>query len=145
MLYYAFRNKNILVFVSNIGNCIVSLSHKCIIMEQKARFKIIYSDETIEFLNTLDEKARVKIMYNVNKSKYVIDKELFKKLDDTDGIWEFRTLYNGITYRLLAFWDTDKEALVLTTHGFIKKTQKTPSKDITKAEEIRKAYFNSKK
>lgn len=114
-------------------------------MEQKARFKIIYSDETIEFLNTLDEKARVKIMYNVNKSKYVIDKELFKKLDDTDGIWEFRTLYNGITYRLLAFWDTDNEALVLTTHGFIKKTQKTPSKDITKAEEIRKAYFNSKK
>lgn len=145
MLYYAFPDPKYNCFCFQYRNYIVSLSHKCIIMEQKARFKIIYSDETIEFLNTLDEKARVKIMYNVNKSKYVIDKELFKKLDDTDGIWEFRTLYNGITYRLLAFWDTDNEALVLTTHGFIKKTQKTPSKDITKAEEIRKAYFNSKK
>ena len=26
-------------------------------MEEKARFKIIYSDETIRFLNSLDEKA----------------------------------------------------------------------------------------
>ena len=34
-------------------------------MEEKARFKIIYSDETIKFLNSLDEKARTKIMYNV--------------------------------------------------------------------------------
>lgn len=30
------------------------------------------------------------------------------------------------------------------THGFIKKSQKTPPKEIAKAEEIRKAYFNSK-
>ena len=113
-------------------------------MEAKVRFKIIYSEETIKFLNSLDEKAKVKIMYNINKSKYVIDKELFKKLETTD-IWEFRTLYNGIAYRLFAFWDTDKEALVLTTHGFIKKTQKTPNKEIAKAEEIREQYFNSKK
>ena len=91
-------------------------------MEAKVRFKIIYSEETIKFLNSLDEKAKAKIMYNINKSKYVIDKELFKKLETTD-IWEFRTLYNGTAYRLFAFWDTDKEALVLTTHGFIKKTQ----------------------
>lgn len=113
-------------------------------MEAKVRFKIIYSEETIKFLNSLDEKAKAKIIYNINKSKYVIDKELFKKLETTD-IWEFRTLYNGIAYRLFAFWDTDKEALVLTTHGFIKKTQKTPNKEIAKAEEIREQYFNSKK
>ena len=113
-------------------------------MEAKVRFKIIYSEETIKFLNSLDEKAKAKIIYNINKSKYVIDKELFKKLETTD-IWEFRTLYNGTAYRLFAFWDTDKEALVLTTHGFIKKTQKTPNKEIAKAEEIREQYFNSKK
>ena len=46
-----------------------------------------------------------------------------------------------------AFWDKgDKvNTLVIATHGFIKKTQKTPSKEITKAEEIRKDYFNSKR
>ena len=110
-------------------------------MEAKVRFKIIYSEETIKFLNSLDEKAKAKIMYNINKSKYVIDKELFKKLETTD-IWEFRTLYNGTAYRLFAFWDTDKEALVLTTHGFIKKTQKTPKAEIALAKKYRNDYLN---
>lgn len=113
-------------------------------MEVKEKFRIVYSEEVINFLNTLDAKVKNKIAYNINKSKYILDKDLFKKLDDTD-IWEFRTLFNGIQYRLLAFWDTDNETLVITTHGFIKKTQKTPSKEIRKAEEIRKMYFNSKK
>jgi phage-related protein len=53
-------------------------------------------------------------------------------------------LYN-IKYRLLAFWDTEEETLVIATHGFIKKTQKTPAKEIAKAEAMRKEYFNDKK
>lgn len=110
-------------------------------MKIKAKFKIVYSEEAIEFLNSLDIKARSKITYNIHKSMYVIDKDLFKKLDNTE-IWEFRTLYNGIQYRLLSFWDTANEALVIATHGFIKKTQKTPIKEIRRAEEIRKVYFN---
>lgn len=113
-------------------------------MGAKAKFKVIYSEEVIDFLNTLDIKARNKIAYNIEKSRYILDKELFKKLDDTD-IWEFRTLFNGIQYRLLAFWDMDGEVLVISTHGFIKKTQKTPSKEIERAQKIRKLYFNSKK
>ena len=59
-------------------------------------------------------------------------------------IWEFRTLYNGIAYRLFAFWDTEEKTLVVATHGIIKKTQKTPSKEIAKAEAIRKEYFKNK-
>lgn len=121
----------------------LSLQHKLTTMKAKAKFKIIYSDEAIDFLDSIDIKAKAKIMYNVNKSKYVLDKELFKKLDSTD-IWEFRSVYNGIAYRLLAFWDTEKETLVIATHGFIKKTQKTPLKEIVKAKEIRKRYFDSK-
>lgn len=108
------------------------------------RFKIIYSEEAMKFLQSLPKKASDKIIYNISKSMLITDNELFKKLDGTD-IWEFRTLYNGIKYRLLAFWDTESEALVIATHGFVKKTQKTPAKEITKAEAIRKEYFNEKK
>jgi len=116
-------------------------------MEIKAYFKIVYSTVADDFLNELDPKVKDKILYNIAKSKYVIDTELFKKLENTDDIWEFRTLYEKIQYRLLAFWDrTDKtNTLVIATHGFIKKTQKTPGKEIAKAEDIRKIYFNSKK
>ena len=110
----------------------------------KAKFEIEYLEEAISFLRSLDGKVAAKIMYNVSKSKYALDKELFKKLGNTD-IWEFRTLYNGIAYRLFAFWDSDIKALVIATHGYIKKTQKTPQKEIEKAIAIRKQYYENKK
>lgn len=112
-------------------------------MELKEKFKVVYLPEAIEFLQSLNEKVQGKIAYNIGKSMLVLNKELFKKLGNTD-IWEFRTIYNGNTYRLLAFWDTETDTLVVATHGFTKKTQKTPSKEIEKAQNIRKEYFNSK-
>ena len=116
------------------------------VMEEKAKFDVVLSPEASDFLNGLGSKIRDKIVYNIRKSTYIIDPKLFKKLDDTD-IWEFRTFYNKTKYRLLAFWDKDDKinTLVIATHGFIKKTQKTPPKEIAKAEEIRKDYFNSKR
>jgi len=110
----------------------------------KQNFEIELLPEAIEFLENLDDKARAKIYYNMKKSQFVNDKELFKKLTDT--IWEFRTLYNRKAYRLFAFWDKTegKETLVVSTHGILKKTQKTPTKEIKKAEEARKQYLNNK-
>ena len=34
--------------------------------------------------------------------------------------------------------------LIVATHGIVKKTQKTPQKEIAKAEEIRQQYFELK-
>ena len=52
-------------------------------------------------------------------------------------------------YRVLAFWDKNADqksvdTLVIATHGFIKKTQKTPQKEINKAMSIRELYFKNK-
>lgn len=111
----------------------------------KTRFRVIMSSEADVFLDSLRQDIKDKILYNIDKvANGHIDKDLFKKLDDTD-IWEFRTLYKGIQYRLLAFWDTESETLIIATHGFIKKTQKTPRKEISKAEMIKEIYFKSKK
>ena len=100
--------------------------------------------EAIEFLENLDAKTREKIYYNIKKAQFVNDNELFKKLNDL--IWEFRTLYNGKAFRLFSFWDKSdgKETLVVATHGILKKSQKTPSKEIEKAQEIRKQYLEHK-
>lgn len=107
-------------------------------------FKVDFLGEAIDFMESLDEKAREKIYYNARKAQLINDPELFKKLNEF--IWEFRTKYNKNYYRLLAFWDKsdNKETLVIATHGFIKKTLKTPDKEIKKAEEIRKQYFELK-
>lgn len=110
----------------------------------KPNFDIELLPDAIEFLESLDEKSREKIYYNIKKAQFVNDNELFKKLNNF--IWEFRTLYNGKAFRLFSFWDkTDgKETLVVATHGISKKTQKTPIKELKKAEEIRKQYLEFK-
>lgn len=114
-----------------------------IAMERKAKFKIVYTDEALEFITNQPEKVREKIADNIDKSRYFTDNNIFKKLDGTD-IWEFRTLYNKLAYRLFAFWDTEEQSLVIATHGIIKKTQRTPRKEIAKAERIRDEYFKNK-
>jgi len=55
-------------------------------------------------------------------------------------------LYQKKQYRLLAFWDKDDktETLVITTHGFVKKKSKIDKKEIKRAEDIRKIYFDDK-
>lgn len=110
----------------------------------KFNFDIELLPEAVDFLENLDDKTREKIYYNIKKAQLVNDNELFKKLNDF--IWEFRTLFNGKAYRLFSFWDKSegKETLVVATHGILKKTQKTPPKEIKKAEEIRKQYLENK-
>ena len=66
-----------------------------------------------------------------------------KKL--TDSILEFRALYNGKHYRLFAFWlkRNGLDTLVICTHGLIKKTGKTPEKEIEKAMKLRNNYLKN--
>ena len=110
----------------------------------KQKFEVVLLEDVWEFLDTLDEKAKEKIFYNIDKSKYVNDLEIFKKLDNE--IWEFRTIYNKTYYRVLSFWDkTEKsETLVVATHGIIKKTDKIHKGDIEKTRAIMKLYFEQK-
>ena len=105
--------------------------------------KVRYLPEAHDFLKSIDDGAMEKVLYNVKKVRMgVKDKEIFKKLEGSN-IWEFRTLHNGNCYRLLSFWDTRNETLIVATHGMMKKTQKTPKKEIAKAEALRKEYFDN--
>ena len=108
------------------------------------RFEVIFLDDVDEFLTTLTPKAREKIIYNVDRVKGgYMDADLFKKLDGSDDIWEFRTKYDGMEYRLLAFWDKTTNSLVVASHGLVKKTWAVPANEIAKAEAIRKEYYKS--
>lgn len=71
-------------------------------MEVKPRFNVVYLEDAVKFLQSLDAKVQDKINYNIMVSRYEMKQDLFKKLVGTE-IWEFRTLYNGIAYRLFAF------------------------------------------
>ena len=106
------------------------------------KYEIRFLETAKEFLDKQDSKTREKILFNIWKSREINNPELFKKL--TDEIWEFRTRFKNKQFRLLAFWDKrdNQNTLVISTNGFIKKTQKTPTKEIERAEKLRNEYFN---
>jgi mRNA-degrading endonuclease RelE of RelBE toxin-antitoxin system len=107
-------------------------------------FEIVFLDDAFEFLKGLERKHYEKVLFNIRKSQNEINPELFKKLNN--DIWEFRTLYQGLQYRFLAFWDktSTKETLVISTNGFIKKRSKVPDNEIQKAIGLRIKYFEEK-
>ena len=107
-------------------------------------FETKFLEEVNKFIAGLDPKTVKKIFYNIDLAEQTNDPRLFKKLKN--DIWEFRTKFAGLQIRLLAFWDkTDnKETLVIATHGFIKKVDKVPGKEVDRAIRLKEKYFGSK-
>ena len=110
----------------------------------KVKFEVLLLGQVWDLLDNLNEKVKDKILYNIDKSRFVNDPKLFKKLDN--DIWEFRTKYRRLHYRILFFWDKadSVETLVVATHGIIKKTDKVPKSEIEKSRAIMRIYFNEK-
>jgi phage-related protein len=69
--------------------------------------------------------------------------QYFKKLTNTDEIWEVRAQFGGSIYRLLGFFEND--TLIILTNGFAKKTQKTPINEIKLAEQRRRDHLKRRR
>lgn len=65
-----------------------------------------------------------------------------KYMEGTDGLFEIRVQLGNNIFRIFCFFDGNK--LVVLLSGFQKKTQKTPSKEIKRAEKLMKEYFKEK-
>ncbi|WP_230578462.1 type II toxin-antitoxin system RelE/ParE family toxin [Selenomonas ruminantium] len=96
-----------------------------------------------DFLLSLDTKMRIKVLRNIQHLKlngYRLREPLSAPL--RDGIFELRTQTGGNITRVLYFFYVNNT--IVLTHGFIKKTPKTPPKEIERAIEYRKLYLARK-
>jgi len=62
-----------------------------------------------------------------------------KTLTGTKGLYEARIKLGSNIWRVFCFFDKGK--LVILLNGFIKKTQKTPKKEIDKAINLMNSYY----
>lgn len=94
-----------------------------------------------DFLDNQDMGVVKKVVWTLQliKEHDRVPKSYFKKLEGTDNIWEVRVKVASSIYRLFSFWDQGN--LIVLTHGIIKKTQKTPQREIKLAGQYRKDYF----
>lgn len=93
-----------------------------------------------DFLDSLDKKMRAKFLMEIrlldekgNQLREPYSKAL------KDGIFELRAKVGSDISRVLYFFYY--EGRIILTHGFIKKTQKTPQSEIEKAKQYRKDFF----
>ncbi len=67
---------------------------------------------------------------------------ILRNIEGVKGLYEIRVESGGNIFRI--FCCSDKGNLVVLFNAFQKKTQKTPQKDIDKAERLMNDYFNDK-
>lgn len=94
-----------------------------------------------EFLDSLPGKVAQKVTWVLSllEDLEVMPASYFKKLVGTDDIWECRIQFGSNAYRIFCF--PLGNSVVVLTHGLIKKTQKTPHREIEKAETYRRDYL----
>lgn len=101
-----------------------------------------FRDYYWDFYNSQSKSVQTKIDYvlHIIITVEVIPKKFFKHIED--GIYEIRIMSGSDIYRIFSFFDEGK--LVILLHGFTKKSQKLPRKEIDKAVGLRRKYYESK-
>lgn len=98
-----------------------------------------------ELLDNLTAKQAKKVVWVLNmvEERVNVPSKYFKKMVNTDNLWEVRVNLGSNIFRILCFFDGFE--IIILTHAFQKKTQKTPRQAIKIAEKRMKDYFKRKK
>ncbi len=99
------------------------------------------SCEFEEYLDALPDQDAAKLITVIRKTEHqglqtAISQQWVKKL--RDGIFELRSQFGSNAQRALYFHRTGTRYVI--THGFTKKTNRTPAKEIEKAKRLRDEY-----
>ncbi len=104
-------------------------------MVQEPEWTIVfYTDEkgnspVEDFLKGLDAKTRARFIWSLEQLRVRNVQAREPLVKHVEGkIWELRRASNGMIYRLLYFFFTGRN--IVLVHGFQKKGQKTPRREI---------------
>lgn len=93
------------------------------------------------FLDSLTDEQTKKVTWVLRVIRDIdpIPAQYFKKLVNTEDIWEVRVTFRNNIFRFLGFFD-ERDFIVLT-NGFQKKSRKTPKNEIKLAQERKRKYL----
>lgn len=97
------------------------------------------------FLDALSGKQAQKVVWVLRLIEELerVPTHYFKKLVNSDGIWEVRVQLGNDAFRLLGFFA--EPTMLVLTNGFAKKRQKTPAQEIATALRRRADYMAERK
>jgi phage-related protein len=83
-------------------------------------------------------KAKIVWTFDLVEELQRVPETYLKHIENTNGLYEIRVQLGNDIFRIFCFFDHGK--LVVLAHGFKKKTQKTPKKEIEMALKIKAEY-----
>ncbi len=98
-----------------------------------------------EFIDSLSDKQAKKVAWVLRLVRDIrnLPTTYFKKLINSDDIWEIRVQVGRNIFRFLGFYDGSQ--LIILTNGFQKKSQKTPKREIELAKKRKQRYLKRRK
>jgi phage-related protein len=110
----------------------------------KKRELFFYKDYFRDFYKEQSFKVQKKILWTFRVIEQLdrVPEIYLKHLESTDGLYEIRVQSGSDIFRIFCFFD--KNSLVVVGHGFQKKTDKTPHKELERALKIKKEYHEEK-
>lgn len=103
-------------------------------------YKNYFKDFYVEQTKTVRDK--INYVLKLVETQRIIPKKFFKQIEGSDGVYEIRIEIESNIYRI--FCCMDGGAIVVLFHAFQKKSQKTPQREIKRAETLKKEYFINK-
>lgn len=105
---------------------------------------VYYKGYYLNFILNQSDDVRIKFAWTINlfllqdrlPSKYI------KSIKGSKGLFEIRVQVGSNIFRVFAFFDQGD--LIIIINGFHKKSNKTPSNEIKRAESIKEEYFRNK-
>ena len=113
-------------------------------MVVKFRHVFYFKSYFRDFLDAQRPKVAKKIFWTLDfiETTEVVPKQYLKSVEGADGLFEVRVMWASDIFRIFCFFDEGR--LVVLTNGFQKKSQKTPRREIERAERIREEYYSEK-
>lgn len=111
-------------------------------MERKIAF---YGNYFSKFYEKQNDKTRDKIDYVIDIIRFIdrVPIQFLKYLEGTESLYEIRISTTFKQIRVFCFFDEGH--VVVLTNCFIKKTQKTPKRELELAMKLKSEYFTTKK
>ena len=106
---------------------------------------VVFEEHFKEFRKTLDRETLKKLyqVLTLIMTVEMVPVKFLKAIEGRMGLFEIRMEQGSNYYRVFCCFDEGN--LVILFNGICKKTQKTPKRQLDKAEALMKKYFELKK
>lgn len=105
---------------------------------------LFYGNYFLDFYYKQDAKTKQKIDFVLDLIRSIerVPIKFLKYLEGTDGLYEVRVSAVSKNIRIFCFFDAGN--LIIILNCFVKKTDKTPKKEIEQAIKLKEEYFIEK-